>query len=53
MLVLSILALITALIQKTPYAFLGKDAADFVWGITAGLCIGTVVAWFGAASPRD
>ena len=40
---LAVLALIVAIVQKTPLAFLGPDAADFVWGLTAGLWIGVLV----------
>lgn len=43
MIVLTCLALVVAIIQKTPMAFLPPDAADFVWGLTGGLAIGTAV----------
>ena len=41
-----VLAAIVWVIQQTPYAFLSKDAADFVGGLTVGLLIATAVAWF-------
>jgi hypothetical protein len=42
--ILTVLALVVALLQKTPMAFLLRDAADFVWGLTGGLAIGSIVA---------
>jgi hypothetical protein len=44
--VLTIVVLVIAVVQLTPLAFLQKDAADFVWGLAAGLGIGAVVTWF-------
>jgi len=44
--ILTALALLIALLQLTPVAFLPKDAADFVWGLTGGLAIGAIVVWF-------
>jgi len=43
--VLAIAALLLAVVQKTPLAFLPKDAADFVWGLAGGLLIGMAVTW--------
>jgi hypothetical protein len=34
----------------TPLAFLSKDGADFVWGLTIGLTIGALVAHFAQRS---
>jgi len=45
-LILAVLALLVAIAQKTPLAFLSPDTADFVWGLTVGLGIGALVAWF-------
>jgi TctA family transporter len=44
--ILTILILAIAVAQLTPLAFLQKDAADFVWGLAAGLGIGAIVTWF-------
>jgi len=46
MIVLACLALVVAILQKTSLAFLSPDAADFVWGLTAGLWIGALVTVF-------
>jgi len=43
--VLTFIALVVAVLQLTPMAFLSKDAADFVWGLTGGLAIGAIVVW--------
>ena len=40
---MAVLALIVAVLQKTPAAFLSKDAADFAWGFAGGLSIGAIV----------
>jgi TctA family transporter len=48
---LAILAIVIGALQKTSMAFLSPDSADFVWGLAAGLTIGTIVAW--VVSPRD
>jgi hypothetical protein len=45
MLILAVAALVLALLQKTPAAFLNSDAADFVGGLAAGLWIGVLVIW--------
>jgi hypothetical protein len=45
MIVLAVLALVVAVIQKTSLAFLSPDAADFVWGLAGGLWIGVIVSW--------
>jgi len=47
---LTVIALIIAVLQKTPMAFLPKDAADFVWGLTGGLAIGSIVTWIAGRS---
>jgi TctA family transporter len=47
---LAILAIVIGALQKTSIAFLSPDSADFVWGLAAGLTIGTIVAW--VVSPR-
>ena len=44
--VLAVVALVVGLVQLTPLAFLSKDAADFVWGLTLGLWIGAIVSYF-------
>lgn len=44
--VLAVLAIIAAVVQYTPLAFLSKDAADFVNGLAVGLTFGALVAWF-------
>ena len=49
-LVLAVMAIVVGLLQKTPFAFLPKDAADFVWGLASGLSFGGVIAWFGGRS---
>ena len=46
MMVLAILAIIVAVLQKTPAAFLSQGASDFVSGAAAGLTIGAAVAWY-------
>jgi membrane protease YdiL (CAAX protease family) len=43
---LAVVALVVGLVQLTPLAFLSKDAADFVWGLTFGLALGAVIAFF-------
>jgi hypothetical protein len=43
--ILTVIALIIAILQKTPLAFLNEHAADFVWGGTIGLAIGSIVTW--------
>jgi TctA family transporter len=48
MLVFAVLALLLAIVQKTPMAFLPENGADFVWGLAAGLWIGTIMSWFAA-----
>jgi hypothetical protein len=47
---LAAVALVIAVLQWTPLAFLSKDLTDFVWGLAGGLSIGAIVAWM--ASPR-
>jgi NhaP-type Na+/H+ or K+/H+ antiporter len=49
-LVLAILALVVAILQKTPLAFLPEDAADFAWGCAIGLTIGAVISWLAERS---
>jgi uncharacterized membrane protein len=44
--VLAVVALVVGLVQLTPLAFLSKDATDFVWGLTFGLALGAVIAFF-------
>jgi hypothetical protein len=44
--VLAVLAIIVALIQLTPLAFLSEDAADFAGGLAFGLTIGALVSWY-------
>ena len=51
LLVLTAIALVIAILQKTPLAFLPKDGADFVWGVLAGLVIASVITWL-AERPR-
>jgi len=46
--VLAVVALVVGLVQLTPMAFLSKDATDFVWGLTFGLALGAVIAFFAA-----
>lgn len=48
--VLTVLALIVAVLQKTPLAFLPEDAADFAWGAAVGLTIGAIVTWIAGRS---
>ena len=44
--VLAVIAFIVALLQRTSYAFLTPSQTDFVGGLTIGLGIGAVMAWF-------
>ncbi len=46
MFVLAVVALVVGLVQLTPLAFLSKNATDFVWGLTLGLALGTLIAFF-------
>jgi hypothetical protein len=49
-LVLAVIAIVVALLQWTPLAFLPKDAADFVGGLAVGLSIGGIIAWLAGRS---
>lgn len=49
--VIAAIALVIAVLQLTPLAFLPKDGADFVWGLVAGLAIASVITWL-AGRPR-
>jgi hypothetical protein len=52
-LILAAIAIVIAVIQWTPLAFLPKDAADFAGGVALGLTIGAVVSWLATRSgPR-
>jgi hypothetical protein len=50
--ILAVLAIVIAVMQKTSLAFMPPDAADFVWGLAAGLSLGAVVAWIATGTGR-
>ena len=43
---LAIVALLIWIAQSTSFAFLPRNATDFVGGFASGLIIGTVIAWW-------